>query len=525
MKISDIIGESAWNKDLNKSIVAESDGKMVNGMLVQSLDDFVQSQGITPKHMGEVGEIEEALEPGESPVIFHAKPKGSYSAEPTDASLSPERAEYAKVIDPDEIAKMVHHMNSYVIYYEFKATDDPSKKLTKRITTDPIYVPMDKIEEISKESIQQVEQKFPNLSAASKKNKAYNLTKDSMAFLAVEEAKKHSPEVKYAISQGILPNKLKAKQFTTTAAKAKNPNIHRGNVPIIDESGKIIYDLDGLAAKITARPKELLKVNSKMTKSSGETVIVTNIGIPAIAGLVVDEKSKQFVVVNTCPGAGECKAYCYATRGGYIQWPNSGLSQSQVLNYWYNDPNGFRDQVIAEVKRKMKSGAKVYLRWHDSGDFFVDAYLHLAFEVARALPDVTIYAYTKIASVATDPARPANFLINFSDGAKPSETSRVSYKDTKHSIVVPAALFKDEKVSGVGLERLQNRDPEAQKTLKQILANEYGIDVKSLITYDEMMDMPETSDKPIYNVIIVPGLDGDLAAARRDVLGSFLLYH
>ena len=41
-----------------------------------------------------------------------------------------------------------------------------------------------------------------------------------------------------------------------------------------------------------------------------------------------------------------------------------------------------------------------------------------------------------------------------------------------------------------------------------------------------MLRTPEkNSNKLKYNVIIVPSLDGDLAAARRDVLGSYLLYH
>jgi hypothetical protein len=148
----------------------------------------------------------------------------------------------------------------------------------------------------------------------------------------------------------------------------------------------------------------------------------------------------------------------------------------------------------------------------------------LAFEVARAVPDATIYAYTKIAKVATDSTMPSNFLINFSDGAKPPETAQINYKKTKHSIVVPKELFKDEKTTGIGLERLQKKDPEAQERMKHVISEQYGVDVRSVLTYDEMMDTPESTGLK-YNVIVVPSLDGDLGAARRDVLGSFLLYH
>jgi hypothetical protein len=75
------------------------------------------------------------------------------------------------------------------------------------------------------------------------------------------------------------------------------------------------------------------------------------------------------------------------------------------------------------------------------------------------------------------------------------------------------------------LKRLQARDPTAQTNMKKVLADFYKIDQKTILTYDEMMRTPESKKRNIYNVMIVPSLDGDLAAARRDVLGSYLLYH
>jgi hypothetical protein len=512
MKISQLITESAQ-------------GKLVRGMLVQTLDQFVKTGGAERPD----AELDEELEAGEQPVRFNPSYRAQYTQKP-EQPQKPEtdqpqdnRSLYSKVISPDEIAKMVHHKNSYVIYYEYKSPG-ADKVTEKRITTEPIYIPQDKINELAEKANEFIEQKFPTATDKAKKSKAYAILSRYMDQLAVDEAIKSSPEVKYALDQGLLPQKLKAKQFTTTAAKARNPSVHKGSVPIINEDGQIIYDLDGLAARITQRPAKLLKVNAKMVKSSGEKYAMANIGIPAIAGLVVDEKTKQFVVVNTCPGAGKCKEYCYATRGGYVQYSASSESQARTLNYWFNDPEGFKQQVIREVKQLGKKGVKAYLRWHDSGDFFVDAYLHLAFDVANALPDATIYAYTKIAKVARDPMMPPNFLINFSDGAKPDETKQIDYKKVKHSIVVPGDLFKDQKTTGIGLEQLQNKNPQAQQRMKEVIGAQYDVDPKSVLTYDEMMDMPE-GHNPKYNVIVVPGLDGDLGAARKDILGSYLLYH
>ena len=512
---------------ISEFLLESEQGKLVRGMLVQTLDQFVDTGGAERPDE----ELDEELEPGQQPVRFNPSYKAQYTQKPDQAAQDTEqpqaddkRSLYSKIISPDDVAKMVHHKNSYVIYYEYKAPDDPSKTLEKRVTTEPIYIPQDRISELSDKANQFIDQKFPNANEKSKKTKAYQVLARYMEKLAVDVAIEKSPEVKYVIDKGLLPQKLKAKAFTTTAAKAKNPSVHKGSVPIVNEDGQIIYDLDGLAARITQRPEKLLKVNAKMVKSSGEAIAMANIGIPAIAGLVVDEKTKQFVVVNTCPGAGKCKEYCYATRGGYVQYSASSESQARVLNYWYNDPEAFKQQVIKEFSKLSKKGVKAYLRWHDSGDFFVDAYLHLAFDVARAIPDATIYAYTKIAKVAKDPSMPKNFLINFSDGAKPEETKQIDYKKVKHSIVVPGALFKDEKTTGIGLDKLQAKDPAAQQRMKEVIGDQYNVDPKTVLTYDEMMDMPEGNTLK-YNVMVVPGLDGDLGAARRDILGSYLLYH
>lgn len=516
---------------MHSALLESTHGIMHRGMLVQTLDQFVKTGGSErPEEVDEELETGATPEPEEKPIRFNPAYRAQYSSPitPKEPSGKPDpRRAYSKVVDPDEIAKMVHHKVSYTIYYEYKAPDDPTRTLEKRITTEPIYIPLDRIEKMAAEATAFIQQKFPNADEKSVKTKSYGILQRSLEKLAVEAAIETSPEVKYFISKGGLPQKLKAKQFTTTAAKARNPSVHKGSVPIINEEGQIIYDLDGLAARITQRPEKLLKVNAKMVKSSGEKYAMANIGIPAIAGLVVDEKTKEFVVVNTCPGAGRCKEYCYATRGGYVQYSASSESQARILNFWYNDPEGFKAQVISELKKMVgKKGkeVKAYLRWHDSGDFFVDAYLHLAFAVAKAVPEATIYAYTKIAKVAQDPAMPNNFLINFSDGANPVETKQINYKTTKHSIVVPMELFKDEKTTGIGLEKLQKKDPEAQERMKEVISQQYGVDVKSVLTYDEMMDTPEGKELK-YNVIVVPSLDGDLGAARRDVLGSYLLYH
>jgi len=336
--------------------------------------------------------------------------------------------------------------------------------------------------------------------------------------------------------------------------KYKLPYVHRSNVknyiPIVDPEGKR-FDLDKLAADITQRPKQLLKQNEKMQHSDGTTSIFYNIGLPALTGLGYDEEKKEFVVINTCPGAGECKTFCYALKGGYVQWAPVSLSQTRILNFLYNDPTGFFDQLNAEIDEQKRKGDakqekhKVTVRWHDAGDFFSDEYLDLAYKLASTHPTVDFYAYTKMADVSgSTQNRPPNFMINFSMGARKAEEKRVDFGITKHSTVVPKDVF-DDLLMKDGNKLVKGTDggwqwnsPKDYQTFKERMAAKYSIDPKSIITYDEMMKTPyggggidggvadgdRSFKRGIYNVIVKPG-DGDDSANRADVLGTYLLMH
>lgn len=315
----------------------------------------------------------------------------------------------------------------------------------------------------------------------------------------------------------------------------KMPYVHKSNIKIIDEENNV-YDTEALKVLIKQRPENLLKQNEKVSHSGGETVQYYNIGLPALTALAVDEKTNQFVIVNTCPGAGVCKIYCYARKGGYVQWKNSSLSQTKIVNYLLNDPDGFKNKLTAEISKektaKEKKGVKIAIRWHDAGDFFSEDYLKLAYDVARNFPDIQFYAYTKMASVAAS-EKPNNFIINFSSGADPSQESQVDFSTIKHSKVVDESLFSD----------LIYRDdenkiqyiPEKINELKKRIADHYQIPKRTILTYDEWKNKKKptrialsTIDEPIkpgpWNVIVKPG-DGDESANSLSVIGTYLLMH
>ena len=336
-----------------------------------------------------------------------------------------------------------------------------------------------------------------------------------------------------------LDKKGKQKYTTTKdpTDKFKYPYVHpklAREIQIIDPSGRK-FDLNKLKTHITTRPDKILKQNEKLSHSGGETTQFYNIGLPALQGLGYDEKNQKFVIINTCPGAGACKVYCYAKKGGYVQYVPVNTSQTRQLNFLLNDPEGYKNMLSNEIRtaveKNSKKNVKTVIRWHDSGDFFSPDYLNLAYSVAKTFPNVDFYAYTKMADVAKGD-KPVNFKMNFSAGAKPDQEKQVDFKTTKHSTVVPKQMFADlvdrEEVPDPDkpnktIKKLVYKSPSAIGILKKKLALKYNVPEDSVITYDEMMKIP-VGDKPKWNVIVKPG-DGDDSANRSDVVGTWLLIH
>lgn len=312
------------------------------------------------------------------------------------------------------------------------------------------------------------------------------------------------------------PSQLKDRKDKAGIAGQTARLVHNSTVKgLVDEEGGE-WNLEKLAKILTERPSNLLSQNGKM-KKSGEGVnarLFFDLSLPAYHGLFVDEKTGQFKLVKTCPSAGACKAFCYAAKGGYIQYPASSVKTGRNLNYLLNDPDGFRDQMIREIKalhkRASKKGKKLSVRWHDSGDFFNEYYTDLAFAVAEETPEVDHYAYTKQVPMMKGKEKPANFIFNYSQGGL---HDKMIDPEDKQSIVIPKKLF-----DGLDLSK-----PADVQTLKHNIAFKYDLDDSKIITYPELLKTPE-SDKPQWHVI-VDNKSGDDAAVRKDVIGTLLLIH
>lgn len=193
------------------------------------------------------------------------------------------------------------------------------------------------------------------------------------------------------------------------------------------------------------------------------------------------------------------------------------------------------EQELEAVLKKNK-GMEVILRWNDAGDFFTKKYFQTALEITKELQDkgynFKSYGYSKMSDVMNSPLRPNDFTINFSDDANKRETKRVNTDKVKKSVIVNRVHFSDlilKDASGRHYAkdqngRLQFKDKNGLNELKNRLAKLYMVDPSSILSYDQMMRMPE-GNEPKWNVIVMPAGDGDVPAQRKDVRITFLLEH
>ncbi|MDX8143307.1 hypothetical protein SK854_14355 [Lentzea sp. BCCO 10_0061] len=154
------------------------------------------------------------------------------------------------------------------------------------------------------------------------------------------------------------------------------------------------------------RPSRLLTQNREMRQ-----IGVWNWSLPAWAGRLPDGRT-----YNTCPSAGVCAQACYARHGTYT-WPVVRAKHQANLMFVLDDLAGWETAMVAELGAAKFRGA--WIRIHDSGDFFSDAYVEAWMRICRACSDTNFYAYSKEVEKfrrLVEPNPPSNFLWVFSYG-------------------------------------------------------------------------------------------------------------
>ena len=297
------------------------------------------------------------------------------------------------------------------------------------------------------------------------------------------------------------------------------PYIHAKSRNFDLKSDSETVDVEHFIKQITSPPKNMITdYNEKIAKSKGPDEHVYSTGIPAFRGIVYSVKENKFYNVNTCPGAGSCVLICYAMKGRYIQYPASYDNMTKRLNYMLNYPDKFEEQLYSEIEKrciehKALEGRfdTVIIRWNDSGDFFAKKYTTIAESVINRLRkngyNVQSYGYTKVADVANN----SEIAPRMSSGANKQQTSQAT--TNKKATMIPKAIFK-----GLDFNTI-----DGSKEIKQRVAQHLNIDVNTVVTFRELMRIPE-GDELKWNVIIAKD-SGDNAAWRNDVADVLLLQH
>lgn len=93
----------------------------------------------------------------------------------------------------------------------------------------------------------------------------------------------------------------------------------------------------------------------------------------------------------TCPGKGECAKWCYSRKAEKL-YPQVLSARKRNLEAT-KQPN-FKQQMIEALRWEMKYGRNI-LRLHEDGDIYCTKYWEVWKDIARQLPELTIFCYTK----------------------------------------------------------------------------------------------------------------------------------
>ncbi|RLU82094.1 hypothetical protein CTZ27_31285 [Streptomyces griseocarneus] len=138
---------------------------------------------------------------------------------------------------------------------------------------------------------------------------------------------------------------------------------------------------------------------------------------------------------NVCPQAGVCAQLCYARAGAY-RFRNVRAAHIRNLLLCRDSPEEWEKRMTEELNHKRYSGK--WIRLHDAGDFYSDAYLLAWMRIMKNSPRSRFYCYTKEISRfkrLVEPGAPENFLWCYSLGGR--EDHLIDTGTERHADVFP----------------------------------------------------------------------------------------
>lgn len=166
--------------------------------------------------------------------------------------------------------------------------------------------------------------------------------------------------------------------------------------------------------------------NTKLVRTAKEFgVRIFNFSIPA--------GNDKLTGKITCPFAGKCLKLCYAKKGFYNM---PSVENALSLRNKATREEDFVERINNELA-KVKKDKQIYIRIHDSGDFYSPTYFQKWLTIAKNNPSVRFYAYTKSHSFIRGIELPENFDLIFSLGSKNDEL--INIETERHSKIFYSA--------------------------------------------------------------------------------------
>lgn len=190
-------------------------------------------------------------------------------------------------------------------------------------------------------------------------------------------------------------------------------------------------------AAISVAPPRTRFVWSRNTKQSKTQHLLRVAGVDArmYTFNLPQHRARDGRVV--CPFAGACAAVCYASQGWYVKGSVQAAYEHNLATIL--TMHGDSEGAAALLYEDLEKLDPTHVRPHDSGDFFAPWYVEAWMMLARELPHVTFYGYTKSIPLLPWGELPRNVSLVQSFGGT---RDHMIDRRRAHSVIFPSAASR-----------------------------------------------------------------------------------
>jgi hypothetical protein len=130
--------------------------------------------------------------------------------------------------------------------------------------------------------------------------------------------------------------------------------------------------------------KQEVTTTTDTTPETKEKFLLTYQNAKLFKQFIFDLPASMEVCGRVCPG-------CYAAKSG-VRFPGT-VVPSRLTKFEASKQDDFVTRIVQELKQTKKEYN--YVRVHSSGEFYSQEYINKWVTIAKQLPNVTFYAFTK----------------------------------------------------------------------------------------------------------------------------------